>query len=223
MSRQPFRTHTGVVAPLLRPNIDTDAIIPSREMKKVSREGLGEGLFAGWRYLPAKDGGPRREPDPDFVLNQPAYVGASILVGGRNFGCGSSREHAVWALAEYGFRVVIAPSFGAIFERNCVNNGLLPVSLEERKIEHLLAACAPDPAGRPLIVDLVSQFLRVDGPEKPRFEAPFEIPELQRKMLLDGLDPIDLSLLETASIEAWEAGDRKRRPWVYRRDAAAGP
>lgn len=200
----------------MRPNIDTDAIIPSREMKRVSREGLGDGLFAGWRYV----SGSGREPNPDFVLNDPAYAGASILAAGANFGCGSSREHAVWALREYGFRVLIAPSYGAIFERNCYNNGLLPVTLGQERIEALLAACAPDPGARRLTVDLESQSLAVtpaaDSLAAPLFEDSFHAPEQQRRMLLEGLDPIDVTLEQRSLTERWARLDRGRRPWVYR-------
>ena len=130
-----FERHTGVAAAMLRGNVDTDAIIPSREMKRVSKDGLGEGLFAGWRYL--EQGG--REPNPDFVLNQPAYEETSILFSGPNFGCGSSREHAVWALAEFGIRAIIAPGFGAIFANNCVRNGLLPLVLEDVLVSEIAA------------------------------------------------------------------------------------
>ncbi len=152
-----FDVLTGVAAPLLRANVDTDAIIPSREMKSVSKHGLADGLFAGWRYLAI--GG--REPDPGFVLNQPAYAGTSILLAGENFGCGSSREHAVWALDEYGIRAVIAPSFAPIFQGNCVRNGLLPVRLDAGAVARLAEAVAPDPQHRPVTVDLVR--LRVSG------------------------------------------------------------
>ena len=127
-----FTTHTGVAAALLRSNIDTDAIIPSREMKTVSKTGLAGGLFAGWRYVQA------REPEPDFVLNRPEQRGSSILLAGLNFGCGSSREHAGWALKEYGIRAIIAPSFGAIFAGNCVRNGLLPVVLKPEEVQALM-------------------------------------------------------------------------------------
>src|SRR5512145_1859336 len=142
----PFDVLTAVAAPLIRANVDTDAIIPSREMKSVSKQGLADGLFAGWRYTTI--GG--REPDPAFVLNQPAYAGARILLGGENFGCGSSREHAVWALLEYGIRAVI-------FHGNCVRNGILPVRLDAGSIARLAEAVAPDPQQRQLTVDLVTQ------------------------------------------------------------------
>ncbi|MEJ2534658.1 MAG: 3-isopropylmalate dehydratase small subunit, partial [Gammaproteobacteria bacterium] len=173
-----------------------------------SREGLGDGLFAGWRYRP----GSERDPDPDFVLNQDAYRGASILAAGPNFGCGSSREHAVWALAEFGFRVILAPSYGAIFERNCVNNGVLPVTLAADRIERLLRPTQADPQGRPLTVDLERGAIRApDGTE-----VEFTMAEPQRTMLLEGLDPVDVTLRSAKEIENFEQEDRKRRPWAYR-------
>jgi 3-isopropylmalate/(R)-2-methylmalate dehydratase small subunit len=127
-----FKKHTGIAAPMLRANIDTDAIIPSRELKRVSKEGLGEGLFAGWRYF--NRGESDESANPDFILNQPEYGGASILLAGSNMGCGSSREFAVWALTDYGIRAIIAPSFGAIFHTNCIRNGLLPIVLDEATV-----------------------------------------------------------------------------------------
>ena len=141
-----FEQHRGVAAPMVQANIDTDAIIPSREMKRVSKQGLGEGLFAGWRY--SEVGG--REPNPDFVLNRPEYRGCSILLAGPNFGCGSSREHAVWALKEFGIRAILAPSFGAIFANNCIRNGLLPLVIDEA----VIAAIAPWVEADPVVNQL---------------------------------------------------------------------
>lgn len=205
---QPLRRHRGIAAPLLRSNIDTDAIIPSREMKRVSRHGLGDGLFAAWRYtLPGS-----REEDPSFVLNQPAYRGASILLAGANFGCGSSREHAVWALHEYGFRVLIAPSFGGIFHGNCVRNGILPVELDAATVDRLAAAVADDPATRTLAVDL--ETLEVTDPDGNTL--PFTLNPGHRRMLLEGLDAIGMTLERAAEIDAFEVADRQRRPWIYR-------
>jgi 3-isopropylmalate/(R)-2-methylmalate dehydratase small subunit len=202
-----FETLTAVAAPLVRANVDTDAIIPSREMKAVSKTGLADGLFAGWRYT--EIGG--REPDPDFVLNRPGYAGARILLGGENFGCGSSREHAVWALAEYGFRAVIAPSFSPIFYGNCVRNGIVPVRLPAEAIASLAAAVERDPANTPLTVDLVKQEVRVpDGQCRP-----FPIEAEAREMLLEGLDAVDLTLKQRAAIEGFLARDRAARPWIY--------
>jgi len=200
-----FTTHTGVAAALLRSNIDTDAIIPSREMKTVSKTGLAGGLFAGWRYVQA------REPDPNFVLNRVVQRGSSVLLAGANFGCGSSREHAVWALKEYGIRVVIAPSFGAIFAGNCIRNGLLPVVLTEAQITELAASVAADPQGRRLNVDLQ----RCVVSDAAGTAYPFELAASQREMLLQGLDPIALTLQSSAAIEAFQAADRKARPWIY--------
>jgi 3-isopropylmalate/(R)-2-methylmalate dehydratase small subunit len=201
-----FDVLTAVAAPLLRANVDTDAIIPSREMKSVSRHGLADGLFAGWRYTTI--GG--RDPDPRFVLNQPAYAGTRILLAGDNFGCGSSREHAVWALDEYGIRAVIAPSFAPIFHGNCVRNGILPLRLEAASIARLAEAVAPDPQRHTLTVDLVRQ--RVSG---PGVDYGFEIAREDREMLLEGLDAIDLTLKHAAAIDAFQARDRAQRPWIY--------
>ena len=203
----PFDVLTAVAAPLIRANVDTDAIIPSREMKSVSKQGLADGLFAGWRYTAI--GG--REPDPAFVLNQPAYAGTRVLLSGENFGCGSSREHAVWALLEYGIRAVIAPSFAPIFHGNCVRNGILPVRLDAASIARLAETVAPDPQKRRLIVDLVRQ--RITGPDGQEFG--FEIEPEEREMLLEGLDAIDLTLKHRDAIEDFLARDRGQRPWIY--------
>lgn len=201
---EPFRRVTSVAAPLMRINIDTDAIIPSREMKRVSRHGLAEGLFAGWRYREPGS----REPDPDFVLNRAPYRDAEILLAGRNFGCGSSREHAVWALAEWGIRAVIAPSFGGIFRANCVRNGVLPVAMKEEDMARLTEEIGEeDPL--PVTVDLERR--RVSAGE---LEIPFEISDDDRRMLLEGLDPIAATLRSAEAIEAFEARDREARPWA---------
>jgi 3-isopropylmalate/(R)-2-methylmalate dehydratase small subunit len=200
-------TVTAVAAPLIRANIDTDAIIPSREMKSVSKTGLADGLFAGWRYTAI--GG--REPDPAFVLNQPAYAGVRIILGGENFGCGSSREHAVWALHEYGIRAVIAPSFSPIFYGNCVRNGIVPVRLAGADITALAEWVEHDPAGHPLTVDLRQQ--RVTTAAGHAFA--FDIEAEPRDMLLEGLDGIDLTLKHRAAIEGFRAADRQARPWIY--------
>ena len=207
MSGRPFNRLAAVAAPLIRPNVDTDAIIPSREIKAVSKRGLADGLFAGWRYTAV--GG--REPDPQFVLNNPAYAGAQILLGGVNFGCGSSREHAAWALAEYGFRVVIAPSFNPIFHGNCVRNGIVPVAAALEEIEALAHAIAPDPQARRLDVDLPMQV--VTSPDGARIA--FEIGTEAKEMLLHGLDAIDLTLRRRGEIDAFRTADAERRPWAY--------
>jgi 3-isopropylmalate/(R)-2-methylmalate dehydratase small subunit len=201
-----FVRHQGVAAPLLRSNVDTDAIIPSREMKRVSKAGLGEGLFAGWRYL-AQQG---REPDPDFVLNQPAYRGASILLGGTNFGCGSSREHAVWALKEYGIRAIVAPGFGSIFAGNCVRNGLLPLVLPARDVTAIAAWVSAAPAQNRLLIDLDAQ--QVSAGDRV---YPFEIDPGARHMLLQGLDAIALTQTRSEAITAFHRRRRELRPWLY--------
>ncbi len=202
----PFRSLRAVAAPILRANVDTDAIIPSREMKSVSKTGLADGLFAGWRYTAI--GG--REPNPEFVLNQPAYVGTKILLGGENFGCGSSREHAVWALHEYGIRVVIAPSFSPIFRGNCVRNGIVPVTLAAEEVAKLAEFVMADPSVHQLEVDLEACEVRA-GANIQRFELESEA----REMLLEGLDGIDLTLKHRADIDAFVARDRLQRPWIY--------
>ena len=204
---QAFTSITGVAAPLLRDNIDTDIIIPSREMKSVSKTGLADGLFAGWRYR--EIGG--RDPNPEFVLNQPAYAGAAILLGGGNFGCGSSREHAAWALTEYGIRAVLAPSFAPIFYGNCVRNGIAPVKLPADVIAGIAASVADNPADNPLTVDL--QAMRVSLPDGRHWS--FEMGAEQREMLLAGLDAIDLTWKWRTQIENFVAADRKARPWIY--------
>jgi 3-isopropylmalate/(R)-2-methylmalate dehydratase small subunit len=225
---EPLRELTAVAAPLLRDNIDTDAIIPSREMKTVSKTGLADGLFAGWRYTAI--GG--REPDPSFVLNQSPYAGARILLGGANFGCGSSREHAVWALHEYGIRAVIAPSFAPIFAANCIRNGLAPVRLSAEAVAALAAHVAVDPPARPLTVDVVRGEVRArSGAAAAPSDAalpdaalrhPFTLDAEARDMLLEGLDAIDLTLKHRADIEAFLARDRAARPWIHALAAAGG-
>ena len=201
-----FTRLTAIAAPLLRINVDTDAIIPSREMKKVSKTGLAEGLVAGWRYRAPGT----RDEDPDFVLNQAPYRQARILLTGLNFGCGSSREHAVWALHEWGIRCIIAPSFGAIFHGNCVRNGILPVVLDAGRVEALAALVAKDPA-KPLTVDLVE--CRITAPDGSTID--FAVAPADREMLLEGLDGIAVTLKRDAEITAFQAADRRRRPWIY--------
>jgi 3-isopropylmalate/(R)-2-methylmalate dehydratase small subunit len=204
---QQFERLSAVAAPLIRANVDTDAIIPSREMRSVAKSGLADGLFAGWRYRAI--GG--REPDPDFVLNQPAYAGTQILLSGENFGCGSSREHAVWALLEYGIRAVLAPSFSPIFYSNCVRNGLLPVRLPAAVIGSIAGQIARDPATRQVTIDLATQ--RVVAPDGGVHE--FAIEPEAREMLIEGQDAIDLTLKSRDDIVAFEARDRQLRPWIY--------
>lgn len=202
-----FETLTAVGLPLLRENIDTDAIIPSREMKSVSKLGLADGLFAGWRYT--EIGG--RDPDPAFVLNDPAFAGAQVLLGGGNFGCGSSREHAAWALAEYGFRAIVAPSFNPIFRGNCVRNGIVPVELPGDVVRRVADEVLDDPQRQRVTVDLGE--LVVISPEGTRYA--FTLEDEARLMLREGLDAIGLTLSRAAEIEAFRALDRARRPWIY--------
>ena len=202
-----FTRLTAITAPLLRINIDTDAIIPSREMKRVSKLGLSEGLFAGWRY---QSPGSRAE-NPDFILNREPYRKAQILLSGLNFGCGSSREHAVWALHEWGIRAIIAPSFGSIFQGNCVRNGIVPVILDNAVIETLAPKIESDPDNFRLTVDLTT--CTVATPDGGSWS--FKIPEADREMLLEGLDSIAVTLKRDAEILAWRERDRTRRPWIY--------
>jgi 3-isopropylmalate/(R)-2-methylmalate dehydratase small subunit len=190
---QAFQVHTGKVAPLDRANVDTDQIIPKQFLKRIERSGYGQFLFHDWRYLP--DG----KPNPEFVLNQPRYAGASILLAGKNFGCGSSREHAPWALLDYGFRAVIAPSFADIFANNCIKNGLLPVTLDASKMTELLGKAARVEIYQ-LTVDLVEKEVRDDS----SFVARFEMDDFKRKFLLEGLDDIGLTLKHESSITAYE-------------------
>ncbi len=199
-----FTRLDGVAAPLMRANVDTDAIIPSREMKQVSKTGLSGGLFANWRYADVAT----RQEDPGFVLNRPSYRGASILVAGSNFGCGSSREHAVWALHEYGVRCVIAPSFGAIFQGNCVRNGILPVALPEDQVQALAALVEAAPGVR-LSIDLEAQTITAPGAAA----ISFGIADGDREMLLEGLDMIGVTLKRQAQIDVFETGYRQARPW----------
>jgi 3-isopropylmalate/(R)-2-methylmalate dehydratase small subunit len=201
----PFTTLTSTAAPLLRDNIDTDTIIPSREMKGTGKTGLAAGLFAPWRYLSADT----REPDPAFVLNQPKYADARIILGGSNFGCGSSREHAVWALAEYGIRAVIAPSFAPIFAGNCTRNGILTVVLDAQTIAQIAAD------GRPVTIDLREQRVSLDEQHSWTFPIGAEA----KTMLLEGLDVIELTLKHRDRITAFQAADRQVRPWIYLGDS----
>jgi 3-isopropylmalate/(R)-2-methylmalate dehydratase small subunit len=193
----------SMAAPLMRENVDTDAIIPSREMRSVSKSGLSEGLFAGWRYVSPRS----REPNPDFVLNKPQYRGAQILLAGSNFGCGSSREHAVWALAEYGFRAVIAPSFAPIFRSNCIRNGIAPILLPLSDVEALVSI---GEAGGKVKVDLKS--MTVSAGER---ECGFELDDEARTMLMEALDLIELTRKAMPEVENFRRSHQKQRPWLY--------
>lgn len=196
---KPFRVHTGRVAPLDRANIDTDQIIPKQFLKRIERTGFGEFLFYDWRFK--ADG----KPDSSFVLNEPRYQGASILIAGKNFGCGSSREHAPWALADYGFRAIIAPSFADIFANNCMKNGLLPVTLREHEVSTIVEQ-ARSLEDYELTVDLERRSI-IDG---RGFSATFAIDDFQRQCLLEGLDDIGLTLLHESDITAYELASQKK-------------
>ena len=209
---EPFRLHTGLVAPLDRENVDTDAIIPKQFLKSIHRSGFGPNLFDAWRYLdrgePGQDPASRR-PNPDFVLNQPRYRGASILLARKNFGCGSSREHAPWALQQYGFRALIAPSYADIFFNNCFKNGLLPIRLPEDAVAQLFAEVAAFD-GYQLTIDLAQQVVK-----KPDGTAlGFEIEPFRKDCLLGGLDDIGLTLRHAEKIRAFEAERLLKMPWL---------
>lgn len=198
-----FTQVSGVGAVMMLDNIDTDQITPGHTMMKVQASGYGEALFANWRYLP--DGG----RNPDFVLNQPPFDTATFLVTGHNFGCGSSREWAAWAIRDFGIRAVIAPSFGTIFTRNCYNNALLPLVLPEADVAALAKALTD--AGPQMSVDL--ETLRVTAPDGSVFR--FTVPEVDRERLLEGLDQIGVTLLRDRQIADYQRKDRLRRPWIY--------
>ena len=193
MSMQPFVWHTGRVAPLQRANVDTDQVIPKQFLKRIERSGFGAFLFYDWRYR--SDG----SPDPEFELNQPDAAGATILLAGANFGCGSSREHAPWALADYGFRAIIAPSFADIFYANCCQNGLLPVVLADDQVSELFRRRASS-RNYELTIDLEKQSVR----DELGFRASFYIDDYRREMLLQGLDEIGRTLLQEPLIAAFE-------------------
>jgi 3-isopropylmalate/(R)-2-methylmalate dehydratase small subunit len=210
---QPFRIHTGIVAPLDRANVDTDAIIPKQFLKSIRRSGFGPNLFDAWRYLdhgePGMDAAARR-PNPQFVLNEPRYRGASILLARRNFGCGSSREHAPWALADYGFRALIAPSFADIFFNNCFKNGLLPIVLPDSAIDRLFADVAAFP-GYTLTIDLERQSVaRADGSAS----FGFDVDPFRKRCLLNGWDDIGLTLQHADEIRAFEERHLREQPWL---------
>jgi 3-isopropylmalate/(R)-2-methylmalate dehydratase small subunit len=196
-----FVKHTGLVAPMDRQNVDTDQIMPKQFLKRIERTGFGQFLFNDWRLQP--DG----SPNPDFELNQPRYQGATVLVAGKNFGCGSSREHAPWGLSDYGFRVIIAPSFADIFYNNCFKNFMLPITLGEPQVNDLMARAAATP-GYQITVDLPAQTITgQDG-----FTATFDVDPFRKHCLVNGLDDIGLTLQQVSEIEAYES----RQP-AYRR------
>ena len=208
----PFRIHTGLVAPLDRENVDTDAIIPKQFLKSIQRSGFGPNLFDEWRYLdhgePGQDPALRR-PNPDFVLNQPRYAGASVLLARKNFGCGSSREHAPWALQQYGFRALIAPSYADIFFNNCFKNGVLPIVLPESAVARLFDEVVAFP-GYTLTIDLERQVVqKPDGSE-----LAFEVQPFRKYCLLNGFDDIGLTLRHADKIRAFEAERLLKMPWL---------
>lgn len=196
-----FKQHKGIAVPLDSVNVDTDAIIPKQFLQKVNRIGFGKHLFHDWRFL--DDAG--EQPNPEFVLNQSRYAGASILLARENFGCGSSREHAPWALADYGFKTIIAPSFADIFYGNAINNGLVPVRLKDEEVEALFQLVAANP-GQQIEVDLEANQVRAGT-----LSFGFEIDEFRRYCLLNGLDAIGLTLQHEAAIGAFEA---KQPSWI---------
>jgi 3-isopropylmalate/(R)-2-methylmalate dehydratase small subunit len=209
---EPFRVHTGLVAPLDRENVDTDAIIPKQFLKSIKKSGFGPNLFDEWRFLdhgePGQDPQSRR-PNPDFVLNQPRYQGASILLARANFGCGSSREHAPWALQQYGFRALIAPSYADIFFNNSFKNGLLPIVLPERQVATLFDEVKAFPGYR-LTIDLERQaVVKPDGSE-----LAFEVEPFRKYCLLGGYDDIALTLRHADAIRAFEAERLLKQPWL---------
>ena len=209
-----FTVLNGLVAPMDRADVDTDVIIPKQFLKSIKRTGFGPNLFDAWRYLdegwPGKPQAERR-PNPDFVLNQPRYRGASILIARKNFGCGSSREHAPWALVEYGFRAVIAPSYADIFFDNCCKNGLLPVVLGESEVDRLFHEVAAFPGFR-LVVDLEKQTVATpDG----AVAMLFEIDPFRKYCLVNGLDEVGLTLRHADKIRAFEERRRREQPWLF--------
>ncbi|MFC1589487.1 3-isopropylmalate dehydratase small subunit [Pseudomonadota bacterium] len=210
---QAFTKHKGIVAPMDRPNVDTDAIIPKQFLKSIKRSGFGPNAFDDWRYL--DEGGPdidndTRRVNPDFVLNQSPFDKATILVARENFGCGSSREHAVWALDDFGFRAVLAPSFADIFFNNSFKNGLLPIVLDAEIIDSIFKAVEKNP-GFELSVDLESQTIEMEG------QAPiaFEVDEFRKHCLLNGLDDIGLTLQHADDIKAYEQKRSQQAPWLF--------
>ncbi|MFZ4287028.1 3-isopropylmalate dehydratase small subunit [Variovorax sp. HJSM1_2] len=209
---QKFTVHKGLVAPMDRENVDTDAIIPKQFLKSIKKTGFGVNLFDEWRYLdhgePGQDPASRK-PNPDFVLNQPRYKGASILLARKNFGCGSSREHAPWALDQFGFRAIIAPSYADIFFNNSFKNGLLPIVLPDAQVAGLFDACAAFP-GFELTIDLERQVVvQTHGPE-----LPFDVQAFRKYCLLNGFDDIGLTLRQSDKIKAFEAERLAKKPWL---------
>ena len=208
-----FVRHEGLVAPLDRENVDTDAIIPKQFLKSIKRTGFGPHLFDAWRYLDVGEPGmdiSKRKPNPDFVLNQPRYQGASILLARKNFGCGSSREHAPWALQQFGFKAVIAPSFADIFFNNSFKNGFLPIALKEAEVSTLFDEALATPGYR-LTIDLAAQSVSTPGGQSFRFD----IDASRKESLLNGWDEIGLTLRHADEIRAYEEKRKKSEPWIF--------
>jgi len=215
---QKFTVHKGLVAPMDRENVDTDAIIPKQFLKSIRKTGFGVNLFDAWRYLDPGEPGQdpaSRKPNPDFVLNQPRYKGASVLLARKNFGCGSSREHAPWALDQYGFRAIIAPSYADIFFNNCVKNGLLPIVLSESQVAQLFDDAAAF-VGYRLTIDLERQVVITAGGE----EIAFDVEPFRKYCLLGGYDDVALTLRHADKIRAFEAERLARHPWLESRPIA---
>ena len=208
-----FEIVDALVAPLDRPNVDTDAIIPKQFLKSINRTGFGPNLFDEWRYLGSGEPGmdaSQRTLNPDFILNQPRYQGAGILLARENFGCGSSREHAVWALLDYGFRVIIAPGFADIFFNNCFKNGVLPIVLSAARVDRLFGEVEAAPGYR-LIVNLPEQLITTPAGE----EIHFDVDAFRKDCLVRGLDDIGLTLQYADTIRAFEARRRREAPWLF--------
>ena len=208
-----FTIHTGAVVPLDRENVDTDAIIPKQFLKSIKRTGFGPHLFDAWRYLDVGEPGmdlSKRKPNPDFILNNPVYKGATILLARKNFGCGSSREHAPWALQQYGFKAVIAPSFADIFYNNCFKNGLLPIVLLDFQVDHLFSEAAAH-APMKLTIDLPAQTVSAPGGKPMKFE----INPTNKQNLVNGWDEIGLTLRHADEIKAYEERRKKTEPWIF--------
>ena len=214
---QPFTAFTGLVVPIDRPSVDTDAILPKQFMKSIERTGFGAYLFDGWRFLDPGEVGATvesRRPNPAFVLNQPRYANATILLGRDNFGCGSSREHAPWALADFGIRALIAASFADIFRTNCLKNGLLPIILPKPVVDKLFDVVARTP-GYALHIDLNTQTIREAG----GVATSFHLDATEREHLLGGHDEIKLTMMDSVAIADYEARRRQTEPWLF--EAAA--
>jgi 3-isopropylmalate/(R)-2-methylmalate dehydratase small subunit len=208
-----FTIHTGLVAPLDRENVDTDAIIPKQFLKSIKRTGFGPHLFDAWRYLDVGEPGmdlSNRKPNPDFVLNNPRYAGASILIARKNFGCGSSREHAPWALQQYGFKAIIAPSYADIFFNNCFKNGLLAIVLPQANVDRLFHEVAANPGYR-LTIDLPAQSVATPDGTSMRFD----VEPTRKENLVNGLDEIGLTLRHADEIRAYEERRKRSEPWIF--------